>query len=479
MNIDSPAKEMISKPTHSDLANRWISNYRSETIAYGLGCFRYYHDKLGIWKGMEQEYVDKEILQVMEQAQEEGFRPTNGSLTSIRKLAKTKLYRSADQWDSNPYILVCKNLTLNLLNGPEPHSLNHYATKSLPYDFDPECEPTYFLHVLSVLPKEVRDFFQEYLGYCLTKDTHHEIAVWLHGPSGCGKSTIIEGIRAMAGPHACTLGLSDIENWKFRTSMLIGKNLALATEQPAISMIALDLTNSIISGEKIIVEKKYEHPFEYTPHAKIIWAMTELPEIPSSQNGIFRRIIIIEMPPIPESKRDPAFKQMIKNEGPGILNWAIEGLQRLYELGNFVIPQTLRNSAAEFKENNDIPMQFVSECCELDEGCKVQAQPLYEQYTRWCKNNGHEPKTGYKMADEWKRLGFKQVKSKGRRYWKGLRIMNSGDLARQDYMGIEEQRNKENNILINKVSTLSTLTTLSSIPLEWNETLSDTQGKGN
>jgi hypothetical protein len=37
----------------------------------------------------------------------------------------------------------------------------------------------------------------------------------------------------------------------------------------------LDILNKIGSGETLLIEKKYENPFEYTPFAKIIWACTD------------------------------------------------------------------------------------------------------------------------------------------------------------------------------------------------------------
>ena len=58
------------------------------------------------------------------------------------------------------------------------------------------------------MPKAA-SFLQEFAGYCLTTDTAHEIAVWLHGPPGSGESTFIEGLKGMLGPRAGLLGLAD------------------------------------------------------------------------------------------------------------------------------------------------------------------------------------------------------------------------------------------------------------------------------
>jgi hypothetical protein len=51
---------------------------------------------------------------------------------------------------------------------------------------------------------------------------------------------------------------------------------------------------------------------------------------------------------------------------------------------------------------------FVEEACIVSdaEGCKEQAQKLYESYRSWCLDNGHKPMSSTAVAKEWRRLGF-------------------------------------------------------------------------
>ena len=48
--------------------------------------------------------------------------------------------------------------------------------------------------------------------------------------------------------------------------------------------------------------------------------MNELPRIPSANDGLFRRVKVVEIESIPEGERDPEIKERIKEEGAGILN---------------------------------------------------------------------------------------------------------------------------------------------------------------
>jgi putative DNA primase/helicase len=264
----------------------------------------------------------------------------------------------------------------------------------------------------------------------------------------------------MLGQRSISLGLRDIENSRFNLAQLNGKTLMVATEQPLISISVLDIINRIISGERMLVEDKGKDPYEMIPKAKIIWAMTELPSVSSASDGIFRRVRVVEMPPIPKEYQDLSLKDQVMQEAPGILNWAIEGLSRLRQRGKFNIPESIHLASENYKHVNDLAKQFVNDCCEIGPEYKIQAQFLYNEYKNWCENNGHKPKSIIYMANEWKRLGFDRYDANGKRYWKGIKINVSRNIQH-----IEE---KEINILIDRPSTSSTPSTVSStIPGEW------------
>jgi len=407
------------KPTDDELANRWINEHPDEV--FGLGCFREYDQ--GAWIGRPSKEIDSEILNILKLAKGENVRPAIGRVTSVKKLIEIMINVPDKKWDKMTNYLPLQNGLLNLDSYELiPHAPENYLTSTLPYKYDPTAEPRYWLKALSTLPKDVREFLQEFAGYCLTSDTHFEIGLILYGPSGCGKSTIISGLQAVLGSRSCSLSLRDIETSRFNLPILNGKTLMVATEQPQSVISTTDIINRIISGETMLVEDKGEHPYEMTPKAKIIWAMNDLPSITSSNDGIYRRFQVIKVPSIQEKDRDPDFKSHIQLEAPAILNWAIEGLKRLRQRRKFQIPESLRLSNANYTQHKDVARQFVNACCDTDPGQQVQSQPLYEVYKRWCENNGYKPESMTKMASEWKRLGLTRSEIRGRRYWKGIRL---------------------------------------------------------
>lgn len=422
---DDATPQQATKPARPDdnqLAKRWLFN--NPRVAWGMGEWRRYKD--GIWTKIESDLVKNDVKKVIEAAAREGVRCTANLVSSTTELARLEVVVPSDMWDASANLLPCKNGVLDIPSRTLlPHTPSIYATSQLPFDYDPAATCPAFMQALQQIPDAI-EFLQEFAGYSITPDTKHETAIWLYGEPGTGKSTVLEGLKAMLGSRAGILGLADIERSKFALANLPGKTLVVSSEQPD-SFISLSyLLNQIISGETVTVERKYFDAIDITPRAKIIWAMNNLPRITSSNDGIMRRVKVIKFPKLDATQRDPELKECIKTEGAGILNWALEGLDRLRTRGKFVIPQSVVEATEDFKEHNDIVKQFLEDVNAtinlLDTSCRTQSQYLYNQYKDWCILNSHKPLSSTRMADEWKRFGFERVKSAGVAYWQGVEI---------------------------------------------------------
>ncbi|MBT7072521.1 MAG: hypothetical protein HN975_16710 [Anaerolineae bacterium] len=407
------------RPGDDDLAARWLEN--AEPTAYGLGDWRRY--AAGVWLETPQDEIAWEIKQVMRSAKIEGVKVSRNLLNSVMELARLDAYIPDRTWDSNYDVLICGNGALHIPTMElQPHDPENYATFKLGYDYDPQADAEVWRYVLHSTIPDAADFLQEFAGYALTIDTSQEIAVWLYGPQGSGKSTILEGLTAMLGGRVTPLGLADIENSRFGLSSLQGKTLLVASEQPSIYMKASHVLNAIISGEQITIERKFRDAYQYRPFAKVAWAMNELPRVPDSLNGLFRRVKVIKFPNLAEKDRDPQIKESVKNEGAGILNWALEGLQRLRKRGGFDIPGCVNQATGHFQRHNDIPSHFVEECCITGQDFTTQSSALYNAYKIWCLDTNHKPLSSTSIADEWERLGFERYRAAGKSFYRGVGI---------------------------------------------------------
>jgi putative DNA primase/helicase len=254
----------------------------------------------------------------------------------------------------------------------------------------------------------------------------------------CGRyrSTILAGLEAMLGPRAGVLSLSDIDRSTFALTNLPGKTLVTATEQPAVYLRGGGTLNAIISGEPIQIDRKYRDPITITPRCKIAWAMNELPRVGNMDDGIFRRVKIMELPEIASDKRDPRVKEAVKESGAGILCWALDGLDRLRERGRFVVPPSIRSATEGFREHNDVPRLFIEDACERGDDLSEAGSRLYDTYRGWCLSNGHKPLASNNASREWKRLGFEKGHTRDGTRWHGLRITDAAWSRYTERMGV-------------------------------------------
>ena len=366
-------------------------------------------------------------------------------VNSVAVMAAAVLDQPQDTLDAIGKLNL-QNGTLDLETGDlTQHDAGDYLTYCLPYEYNPAANCPNWLHVLrgiaNSLGGETVDFLQEFAGYCLTPDTSHELAVWLHGQPGGGKSTFLAGLQTMLGPKSGLLGLADIERNTFALANLPGKTMVVSTEQPSMYLASGHILNAIISGEPVMVNRKFRDAVEVQPVAKLAWAMNELPRISDANNGLFRRVKVVSFAPIAPSDRRPELKAGLAREGAGILNWALRGLERLTQRGYFIVPQVVEDATAEFQSENDVMGMFVKECCIADPDAKVQSSLFYFEYKEWAKDNGYNPLNEANARKEWRRLGLTKTRITGRSYWKGVGLLERDmrDLEKDDGKGEGEK----------------------------------------
>lgn len=411
--------------SHLQTLEAYLS-FRPNTC-FGLGEWRRYED--GIWPIIHEQAIKREIMAVAEQAAADGVAVqfTAHFISSVYNLLKARKFIPDDAFDANPDIVAFADCALHLPTRERiAHSPTNFLTSKLAFVYDPALTSTVWQQFLADTVPDCSDFLQEFAGYCLTTSTRHETALWLYGPPGGGKSTFVQGLDAMLGAKSCVLGLGEMTTSSFGLANLPGKTLAVSTEQPADFVSVTHIINALVSGERLTINRKYRDALDIVPHAKLVWAMNELPRINSHGEGLFRRVKVVHFPGIAAEVRDPRIKEAIMQSGMAITNWALEGLARLEARGKFEIPATVEEATDQYRIANDIPALFLDECCVRDPDEKVQASLLYAVYSKWCKATGHHPTTSTRFGMDMERLGLKSHKISVK-YRLGVRLKVEGE----------------------------------------------------
>jgi putative DNA primase/helicase len=105
-------------------------------------------------------------------------------------------------------------------------------------------------------------------------------------------------------------------------------------------------------------------------------------------------------------------KKVVREEGPGILAWAVRGCLGWQETG-LNPPATVADATQEYRSAQDVLAGFLHEHCVLDPAHKVKATPLYARYKVWAEKAGEfvvpQRRFGVAMTER----GFARVENHG------------------------------------------------------------------
>ncbi|MFP4218443.1 MAG: hypothetical protein ACLFR6_06355, partial [Salinarchaeum sp.] len=142
------------------------------------------------------------------------------------------------------------------------------------------------------------------------------------------------------------------------------------------------------------------------PTTKHAFSANELPDVNDDDEAFFRRILLVAFPTtVPKDERDPRLDQKLQSELAGVLNWAIEGLQRLLEQHAFTgdrPPWQTQETWAKWGASTE---RFIEVC--LQEGSdNIRKSKLYQAYTRFCEDESIPAESQHKLTREMKEAGF-------------------------------------------------------------------------
>jgi putative DNA primase/helicase len=146
-----------------------------------------------------------------------------------------------------------------------------------------------------------------------------------------------------------------------------------------------------ISGEDTIsVPRKHCVDWVGRLITRIVILTNKLPTIADTSGALVTRFIILRPNPIIFGPRGPGLESKLRRESSGILNWSLDGLERLRKPGRFIQPESGRGTIDDFKNLTNPIGAFIRERCIVGEGRKVFCDSLHECYCDCAKQQGHE-----------------------------------------------------------------------------------------
>ncbi|MDM0817742.1 phage/plasmid primase, P4 family [Clostridium perfringens] len=351
------------------------------------------------------------------------------SIRDCREQWDILVSKDFDDFNRNPYLVNVRNGLLDIRDMSfKEHTPSYLSTVQLNVEYNPQVDCPQFKKFLNeVLDCKLIPLVQEIVGYLLTTNTASQKAFVFWGPARTGKSTLLWVVEYLL------LGKKNVSNipWqeigdKFKTAELLGKLANVFSDLPSKSIDDTGIFKVVTGEDYLMAEKKNKNPFKFKPFARLVFSCNELPRnYVDRTEGFYRRLIIVPFSrQIEKSKIDKALKYKFQREKEGILNWALEGLKRLYE-NNFEFSENELTDGVkkEYKRENNNVISFVEECCELDGLFSCSRIELYEAYKEFCVEAGLKALSQIKFNKELEgNFNITRSRSGKLRLWNGVRI---------------------------------------------------------
>jgi phage/plasmid-associated DNA primase len=272
-----------------------------------------------------------------------------------------------------------------------------------PIAFDPTAQCPRFLNELvlpAVHPEDVV-LLQKMAGQCLLGVNLSQRLLILDGEAGRGKSQYGIVLQALVGRENVTQLRTDHLNERFELfryrnrTMLVGVDV----DSNFLSSDGAPVIKGLVGGDWFDAEQKGgTGSFQF--QGKFNMLMTSNCRLKVNLQGDVgawkRRMLIIRYESPPPKKKIPDFGELlVREEGPGILNWALHGLHLLLkdidEIGDVRLSDRQAGVVDSLLAESDSLRYFLCEKVRREPGSDLTVAEIMQTYAHYCPDMGWDP----------------------------------------------------------------------------------------
>lgn len=338
-----------------------------------------------------------------------------------------------EDFDRNKEYINCRNCTVDITTGvSHAHRMEDMITKIVDFDYDQEAKcPAWRKHILDIMcgDVELAGFLQTVIGYALTGYTSEDKLFILYGSGANGKTTLFDTLKVLFKDYVCiaTPGLllaTRNERHPVELADLYGARMVITSETNKGIRFDEAKIKSLTGRDWIKGRYLFKDFFEFMPTHTILLSTNNRAEIDEDTEAMWRRIAEIPFKAYfaigaPGTIGD--YCDILVKEGPGILNWVIEGAMEWRRHG-LKIPDVVKRAVADYRHEQSAIERFIEECCEVAIGQSVKAAVFYGAYCTYCRRTGRTPETLTKFGELMTRK-FDKVKTMNGAVYRGVGLV--------------------------------------------------------
>jgi len=405
-----------------------------------------YDDQRGIYIPKGKTYIKEFVRDIV------GFEISTQKINEVILKIVTDTYINEDFFlIQNKDEIVLKNgiydLKKKILKRFTPRKI---FFNNIPIKYKPGIKPEKTINFISEIvenPDDV-DLIQELLGYCLYNDYQIEKAFMFNGSGRNGKGQLLELIKNFIGVDNTTgLPLQRLTDENgFNIQELQNKLVNLGGDISDTYLQDTGIFKSLTGNDLVSVKRKFLNDVKFRNKAKLIFSCNNLPSSKDNSRGFWDRWILINFPYRFEHQevidtlneeekenvklRENSIVEKITTEKElsGVLNWALEGLNRLLKQGHFTLTKSTKDVRERWIRTADSFAAFCEDKIEEDYGAMIKKSDLKRAYHNYCKFNKIQAVSDVKIKNYLtKELGAYssrcQIFNEGQIYiWQGIKF---------------------------------------------------------
>jgi P4 family phage/plasmid primase-like protien len=285
-----------------------------------------------------------------------------------------------------------------------PFSPEFYSRNRSPVAFDKSARCDRFLTELvspAVHPEDV-ELLQKFAGMMLLGDNRAQRLLILDGAGGRGKTQFANVMQGLVGmPNVTQLRTKHLAE-RFELYRFLKKTLLVGVDVEAdfLSTKGAAVLKGLVGGDWHDAEQKggtgcfqVQGKFNVliTSNARL------RVRLQGDQSAWKRRLSIIRFEGPPPARKIPDFGALlVRKEGSGILNWALDGAQKILneipdEGGDMKLTQRQHNIVDSLLAESDSVRHFLKECVTQRENGDLTVAELVEAYGAFCRKKDWRP----------------------------------------------------------------------------------------
>lgn len=386
------------------------------------------------WNSVSEEVRKEKKMKKPATAAALNYPFLSGSLKAVATDARVSVPLEA--FDANPYELNTPagvvNLTTGAIREPSSGELVMRTTNVAPAKMDTPLFDNFISQTFAG-DEELSTYVQRMLGAALIASQDEQVFMYLHGSGGNGKGTLLTIVQDLIGigesGYSISVESSMLVDSKYEAhpteiAQLMGARMVVTSEVPSGAKFDAAKLKKIVGGEYLSGRFMRGDFFSFKPtHTLFVMANDRL-TVQHEDRAFWRRLreIPFLFTPVKGEVIKGLAEKLVQEEGPGILQWIIEGAVDYINEG-YWIPESVIKANEEYRDAQDTIKYFLNDFCEYQEGTFAAGSEVRFQYERACKQMNATPLSVSAMKAALEANGYKHHRTSSMRGYKDLLLV--------------------------------------------------------